>query len=291
MAVAMSFEEARDILTRATGFMEAHDFILNPYSGCSFDCTYCYAAFFSTIREQREAWGQWVAVKRNARNPLEQRKPGALDGKRIYMSSVTDPYQPIERKLRLTRQLLEIIAEQHKPKPVVQTRSPDVVRDCDLFKRIEMDDWKLFGDITKQGGRVQVNMTVTTDDEEVRRTFEPSCPSNAQRLRAIAQVRAAGIAACVTLTPLIWVNDPEAFAKRLLDTGVKNFIVQRFHFRRVKFVAGTRDDAIRLTAEKLNCDLDSFQGRYDKHYEAVHRILTDALPHLGEGKDGFSPPF
>lgn len=271
--------------------MDAYNFTLNPYSGCQFGCTYCYAAFFSTTREQRENWGRWVAVKNNAIELLEKRKPGSLDDKRIYMSSVTDPYQPIERKLELTRGLLKIMAERHSPKLVVQTRSPDVVRDCDLFKRIEETDRDLLGDVTKKSGRVQVNMTVTTDDESIRRTFEPSCPSNAQRLRAIAKVQAEGIDSCITLTPLIWVNDPEAFAQSLLDTGVKKFIVQEFHFQRGKFVAGTRDEALRLMAQKLNCDAESFRDRYDKHYRRVRQVLEDALPSLGEGKDGFAPPF
>ncbi len=287
----IGYVAAGEILTRATGFMDAYDFTLNPYSGCFFGCTYCYAAFFSTTKEQRKNWGRWITVKENAVELLERRKPGNLDGKRIYMSSVTDPYQPIERKLKLTRGLLAIMAERHKPKLVVQTRSPDVVRDCDLFKRIEADDHDLLKHVTKKGGRVQVNMTVTTDDEDVRRTFEPSCPSNAHRIRAIAHVQAAGIDACITLTPLIWVNDPKAFAQSLLDTGVKKFIVQPFHFQRGKFVAGTRDDAIGLMAEKLNCDRDSYRERYEAHYGTVHQVLKDALPELGEGKDGFKPPF
>ena len=113
------------------------------------------------------------------------------------MSSVTDPYQPIERQIGLTRRLLEVLAERHKPKLVVQTRSPDVVRDCDLLSAIQ-----------NKGGRVQVNMTVTTDDEDIRKTFEPSCPSNMARIRAIGEVAAQGIDTCITLTPLLLVRDP-----------------------------------------------------------------------------------
>ena len=176
--VAVSYAPTTQVLTPGTGFLDAYDFSLNPYSGCSFGCTYCYAAFFSRTPEARDTWGQWVKVKENAVELLRKKKPGSLDGKRIYMSSVTDPYQPIERKLNLTRGLLEVLAERHKAKLVVQTRSPDVVRDCDLFRAIE-----------DSGGRVQVNMTVTTDDEDVRKTFEPSCPSNPVRLRAIAEVQ------------------------------------------------------------------------------------------------------
>lgn len=75
-----------------------------------------------------------MVVKENAVELMRKRRHGGLDGKRIYMSSVTDPYQPLERKLELTRELLKIMAERHRPMLMVQTRSPLVVRDCDLFR-------------------------------------------------------------------------------------------------------------------------------------------------------------
>ena len=280
---AATYAPAREILMKATGFMEAYDFTLNPYSGCSFGCTYCYAAFFSRTPEDRENWGRWVKVKENAVELLgkeRKRKRQALDGKRIYMSTVTDPYQPIDRELGLTRGLLEVMADGHKPKLVVQTRSPDVTRDIDLFRRIE-----------ENGGRVQVNMTVTTDDEDVRRSFEPFCPSNANRLEAIAEVEAEGVDTCITMTPLLWVNDPEGFAKDLLATGVEKFIIQPFHFEKGKFTASTRDEAIDLMSQKLDCDRAAFRERYEVHYRKAHDVLKRTLPQLGEGKVGFRPPF
>ena len=153
---------------------------------------------------------------------LGRMQDGALDGKRIYMSSVTDPYQPVERRVKLTRGLLEIMAERHAPKLLVQTRSPDVVRDIDLFHKIE-----------RRGGKVQVNMTVTTDDDELRRAFEPGCPSNAARLKGIAEAQAAGIQSCGTMTPLLLARDADAFADALLATGVRRFITQPFHTGKV----------------------------------------------------------
>ena len=107
-----------------------------------------------------------LPAKENATELLKKRRPGYLDGKRIYLSSVTDPYQPLEKELKLTRRLLEIMLNNHTPKLVVQTRSPTVVNDIDLYRKIE-----------KRGGRVQVNMTITTDDESIRKAFEPYCPS------------------------------------------------------------------------------------------------------------------
>ena len=89
---------------------------------------------------------------------------------------MTDPYQPVERTLELTRDLLRELADHHQPRLVVQTRSPLVTRDLDLLVRFE---------------HVQVNVTVTTDDDEVRRAFEPSCPNNRVRLKAVGEVVAA----------------------------------------------------------------------------------------------------
>lgn len=278
--VEINYVTVKEILTRATGFMEEYDYTLNPYSGCFFGCTYCYAAFFSRSAQQRDTWGNWVDVKADCAAALERRKVGSLDGKLIYMSSVTDPYQPVERQIGLTRRLLEILAERHKPKLVVQTRSPDVVRDCDLFKAIQ-----------DKGGQVQVNMTVTTDDEDIRKTFEPHCPSNMARIRAIADVAAEGIDTCITLTPLLLVSNAAQFADDLLETGVSKFIVQPFHFAKGKFVANTRDGAFQLMADKLDCPIESFKERYLEHYEAVEGVLEAHLPTLGKGKEGFSPPF
>ena len=299
---AIRHAPARDILTRATGFIGDYDFTLNPYGGCSFGCTYCYAAFFNRTAQDRDNWGYWVRVKDNAVELLQRRlrrAPDCLDGKAIYMSSVTDPYQPIERRARITRGILEALAgcdradagqlplpdRDHpdtpapKPRLVIQTRSPDVVRDCDLLLRIQAN-----------GGRVRVNMTVTTDDEDVRRVFEPHCPSNPARLRAIGEVHAAGIDTCVTLTPILLVADAHAFADSLLATGVTRFVIQSFHFGRGRFVASTRDEALDLMAQKLHADRATFRDKYLAHYNAVLHILRQRLPNLSEGKAGFAPP-
>ncbi len=279
-AAQIDYRPARDILTRATGFMDAYDFTLNPYAGCAFGCSYCYAAFFSRSTSERDAWGEWVRVKKNAVELLARRRRGSLDDKRIYMSSVTDPYQPIERKLKLTRRLLHELAEKHRPKLVVQTRSPDVVGDADVLE-----------EIVEKGGRVRVNMTVTTDDEEVRRAFEPACPSNARRLEAVAALAERQLETCVTMTPLLPVQDSERFAGDLRGTGVQHFIVQPFHFQRGKFVAGTRDVALGIVAAKLGCEANEVMDRYLEHYAKVRDVLDRRLPGLGEGKQGFEPPF
>lgn len=264
---SVTYREASSIVTKGAGFMESYDYTLNPYEGCFFGCTYCYAAFFARSKEKQNDWGKWVTVKENALALLRRKRTSTLHDKTIYMSSVTDPYQPVERKLELTRDLLRLLAERFQPRLVIQTRSPLVTRDLDLLQKLKY---------------VQVNMTVTTDSEEVRQAFEPTCPNNRARLRAIQQVDSAGINTCITLTPLLPVEDPEQLANNLVDTGVDDFIIQPFHATKGRFVAGTRQQAMKMI-EKYNWN--------QKRYEEVRRILKRHIPDIGEGKEGFKPPW
>ncbi|HEX9994173.1 MAG TPA: hypothetical protein VGB14_14690, partial [Acidimicrobiales bacterium] len=93
----VTYETVSSILTRTSGYLADHDFSLNPYAGCTYGCSYCYAAAFARSRDEMERWGDWVRVKENAVDRL-RRMRAPLAGRTIYMSSVTDPYQPIERR-------------------------------------------------------------------------------------------------------------------------------------------------------------------------------------------------
>jgi DNA repair photolyase len=261
----VKYKIASSILTKASGFMETYDFTLNPYSGCSFGCTYCYAAFFSRTEEQRKNWGYWIQVKENGLQLLMKFRKKPLNDKTIYMSSITDPYQPIERELKLTRSLLRELVDFHQPRLVIQTRSSLVTRDIDLFKQFKA---------------IQVNMTITTDSENVRKVFEPLCPSNTSRLKAIKEVNDAGINTCITMTPLLPIEDAESFAVNLKETGIKKFIVQPFHSDRGKFIAGTRESAMKLIKD---------MNWTNEKYKQVESILIKHIPEIGIGKDGFKP--
>ena len=278
----VGYREARAILNPITpGFLDGYDYSLNPYMGCTLSCSYCYALKFSNVAGKSEDdWGNWVIAKENAIALMRSQKHGALDGKRIYMSSVTDAYQPVERRMKLTRGILELLAEDHLPKLVVQTRSPDVLRDTDLFLKIE-----------ERGGRVQVNITVTTDSEDVRKAFEPMCPSTVVRLKAAKQLVDAGIQTCITITPMLLIKDNWDFSGMLQKTGVKRFIVQRFHAGEAKFVAGTREMAFEVMADVMGWDRADVLRKYDEQYVYSREELRRWLPSLVEGKAGFAPPF
>jgi DNA repair photolyase len=262
---AIDYVQVKSILTRTTGFTAMYDYTLNPYSGCAFGCAYCYAAFFARDPNDVASWGRWVRVKENALDVLRKKRKSPLDGASIFMSSATDPYQPIEKSLCLTRGILEELLAYHRPRLVVQTRGPLVARDIDLLRQFDT---------------AQVNMTVTTDDDDVRKAFEPGCASIQQRMDAIAKVTAAGIQTCITMTPILPVRDPDAFAERLLATGVRRFVAQSFHGGQARFVSGTPQAAV---------DLARSMGWSAERKAEVITTLAKHLPDLKTGRDGFTP--
>src|SRR5438094_6411043 len=124
---------ARSIFSPATGFIQrgGFDWSCNPYIGCSFGCTYCYAMFLPQNRRPKEDWGRWFQAKVNAVDVARKQAP-RVSGQALYMSSVTDPYVPAERSLQLTRGILQTLIP-HQPRLLMQTRGPPVGRDLDVL--------------------------------------------------------------------------------------------------------------------------------------------------------------
>jgi DNA repair photolyase len=173
---------ARNILSRSKIF----EYTVNAYTGCQHACTYCYARFMKRFTGHREAWGEFIDVKINAPMLLLkeiQRKPKG----RVWMSGVCDPYQPLESKYRLTGRCLEILIEHGWP-VTIQTRSPLVLRDLKLLKR---------------SPDVEVGISITTADEEMRKIFEPHAPPIKERVRALAELHSAGVSTFAMVAPAL----------------------------------------------------------------------------------------
>jgi DNA repair photolyase len=152
--------EARSILTRTGGFLSGFTHSLQPYAGCQFSCRYCYVREMTVQRANPHGlpWSHWIAPKTNAPELLwRTARRGGLDAARIFCSSVTDPYVPIERSLGLTRGCLEVMALHPPQALVLQTRSPLVTRDLPVLQRI---------------ATLLVSITIPTLDEPVRRMLE-----------------------------------------------------------------------------------------------------------------------
>jgi DNA repair photolyase len=262
----MEMIDARSIFSAATGFVArgGFDWTCNPYLGCVFGCSYCYAMFTPQNRRPREEWGRWFVAKRNAVE-LAHRTARRLSGKALYMSSVTDPYQPVERSLMLTRGILEALVPV-QPRLLIQTRGPLVVRDIDLLKRFR---------------HVRVNVSIPTDSERIRETFEPKAPKLENRWQALAEVRAEGISVGICVTPMLPIEDAEGFARRVKSAAPDVLVVQDFHESVGCFGADTGAEARRLLAETNWTD--------HRFREVVEQLTRTGLT-VYEAEKGFFPP-
>ena len=209
MSLTVKEIKVKSILTQSG--IPGTDYCINPYVGCAHGCRYCYATFMKRYTGHTEAWGSFVDVKINAQEILQRQLKRMARG-RIIISSVTDPYQPIEAKYRLTRQCLEVLLQHQFPVDIL-TKSPLVLRDMDLIKK--------FKDI-------EVGLTITTDNEEVRKVFEPHAPSVVARINALKTLHEHGIKTYAFLGPVLPMN-PEALSKKIRP-HVDSVIIDRMNY-------------------------------------------------------------
>ena len=158
------------------------DFSINPYRGCSNNCLYCYAPYI--LREGRK-WGTFIDVKINAPEALEKELKKKNSGN-ILLSSVTDPYQALERKYEITRKILEKL-KNTKFFVSILTKSSLVLRDIDLLKQMNCE----------------VGLTITTLNDNIRKLFEPNASPVEERLNALRQLKDAGIRIYIFFGPIL----------------------------------------------------------------------------------------
>ena len=164
------------------------DYTINPYTGCLHGCVYCYARFMTRYTKHDFKWGRFVDVKINAYDVLRKQMTKLPQGL-ISLSTVTDPYQSIEKKYQITRQILGELAGSGFGVSVL-TRSDLVVRDIDIFKQFSRE-------------RCDVGFSMATFSEEARKYFEPMAPSIQRRIEALGQLHNYGIRTWVFLAPLL----------------------------------------------------------------------------------------
>ncbi|PYT08648.1 MAG: hypothetical protein DMF49_04585 [Acidobacteria bacterium] len=204
----------RTILNRTGGFLAGFDYSLQPYRGCQLSCAYCYVREMAVQKTNRYRlpWAEWLEVKVNAPEVLAtDAARGRIDGARIFCSSSTDPYVPVERRYRITRDCLEVISRCHPARFVLQTRMPGVLEDAPLIAAIP---------------NARVHLTITTDNETVRKLLEPDSPSTARRLAMAKELRGAGIPVIVTVSPLL-PCDPRRLA-RMIDPVADGVVIDTF---------------------------------------------------------------
>jgi len=187
------WETARSALTRNHSPDIPFDLSLNPYRGCEHGCIYCYARPTHAYLDLSPGldFETRLVAKRNVADLLRRElaspryRPSG-----IALGTVTDAYQPLERKLGLTRASLQVLAEARHPMAAV-TKGSTIERDLDLWADLARD------------GLAVVYVTVTTLDAELARRLEPRAPTPARRLRTVAALADAGVPVGVSLSPQI----------------------------------------------------------------------------------------
>ena len=261
--------DTQRVLNRVSSPRLPFDLSLNPYLNCELGCAYCYARDFSHKRQGGEgSFDREICAKRGAaevlRRELQRLRRTERLGTPIALGTATDPYQPAERRSRVTRELLEVMAEFGGVSVAITTKSDLVLRDLDVLS-----------DLARRG-RVRVNMSVTTPDRDLARTLEPRAQTPRKRLAAVERLARAGILTGVFCMPILpnitdgsrdlrtlvyesTVEGASYFATRVLElrAGVRPAffawlqrerpaLVARYRRRYARGANGPRDEAERI---------------------------------------------
>ena len=206
----------RSLLNRCTGVRMPFAWTINPYRGCEFACKYCYARYTHEFMELRDGvdFERKIYVKQHAAELLRQELRRVKPGEEIAIGTATDPYQPIERRLEVTRAILEELSHNAGLELGIVTKSNLVLRDIDLLKRIA------------ENNQIFINVTITTLDVDLARILEPRAPRPDLRMETVRKLNLERVNAGVICAPVVpgitdSPHDLEALVRATAEAGGK----------------------------------------------------------------------
>ena len=252
----------RSALNRVQGM--PFNWTLNPYRGCTHGCHYCFARRYQTQFElgPGDHFSSIIFVKTNLPEVLarEVDKP-SWTRETVAVGTATDPYQPIEGHYKLTRRSLEVLLRARTPIGLV-TKGPMVVRDTDLLAEL--------GKVTG----CTVCMSVPTVDDEAWRALEPGTAPPLQRLRAVRQLREAGVNAGVLMAPVVpgFTTQParlEATVRAVAEHGAAFMGCNVLYLK-----GGTRDHFLGFLAKEFPQMLEGYNRLYPRAYAPASYVAA-----------------
>ena len=269
--------QASSILSATSGFIAEAGFThsLTPARNCTFGCTYCYVPsmriYGGLKQEDWRHWGHFTTFKSNAPALLRRQ---LRDDQVIYCSPLVDPYQPAEETEQLMPRILDELLSRPPRVFVIQTRGPLIVRDLALLVELA------------QRTALRVSFSITTNRESIRQIYEPHCATLDCRLKAMGELRRAGIKIFATLAPLL-PCDPDEMAGIALDATDQDIIGDPLHIRSVKPRGATTREAAFAISER-----HGFSEWLDPEFqrEVVERIgstVCRAGRRFATGTEGF----
>jgi len=235
------------------------DYSLNPYKGCQHSCAYCYVP--NVLRIKREDWGDFVNVKTNIpvvlSKELKTKKQGV-----VGVSTVTDPYQPVEKKYKLTRYCIEQLLRVDFPVHI-QTKSDLVYRDFDLISK--------FSDS-------EVMFSIGTLYESERKEMEPYASTIQQRLDAMKKISDIGIKTSVFFGPIyptVKITDLENIIDIFIKNGASEIMLDRLNLK-----PGVRQSVEDVFKFDISKNIQNYENIRKKAFEiaSIKNIkITDAF--------------
>jgi DNA repair photolyase len=268
---------ASSILSATSGFIAEAGFThsLTPARNCTFGCSYCYVPsmrIYGGLKpEDWRHWGQFTTFKSNAPELLRRRLRG---DQVVYCSPLVDPYQPAEETELMMPRILDELLSRPPKVFVIQTRGPLIVRD--LARLVQLSERTT----------LRVSFSITTNREAVRKTYEPHCPTLDCRLKAIQELRRAGITTFATLAPIL-PCDPEELAGIVLEATDRDIIGDPLHIRATKPRGATTREAAFAISER-----HGFSEWLDPQFqsdivERIGRTVESAGRRFATGTEGF----
>lgn len=175
--------QSKSIITKSN--LPESDFVINPYTGCSHACIYCYARFMKRFTGHNEEWGEFIDVKINAADLIPKNLEKYSD-KSLVIGSVTDPYQKAEEKYEITRQILEKLIDYPSRVDII-TKSNLVTRDIDILKKFK---------------NLRVVFSLGQSDDKAVEKLEPGAPSITERINALKSLHENNIRTVVFISPI-----------------------------------------------------------------------------------------
>lgn len=193
----------RDYLTKSN--LPASDYVINPYVGCTHACKYCYARFMKRFTGHREEWGKFIDIKQ-CEKPINLKR---LNGKSVFMSSVTDCYNSYEEKYGITRKILEQLVNADC-QLTISTKSTLILRDIELLKRMS---------------NLKVALSINTLDDDFRADMDKGS-SIKDRLHAIEKLHNVGIHTVLFMSPIFpyiteWKDIIDSTKRMYVNIGLK----------------------------------------------------------------------
>lgn len=241
--------EVKDIATKSN--LPVSDYVINPYVGCPHGCKYCYASFMKRFTGHKEEWGTFIDIKRCSKK-LNKKK---LEHKRIFLSSVTDCYNPYEKEYENTRNLLEQLIDIDCYLSI-STKSSLILRDIDLLKKMK---------------HLEVSISINTIDEKFKTDMD-NASSIKERLETLKVLHENGIYTILFMSPIFpYITD----FKRIIE--VSKDYVDKYWFENLNLRGSYKSIILNYVSENYPEYLSDYEDIYKKGNKKYWEDLSEEI--------------